>query len=162
LDWKRLIEVLSEIKTVYAELLELADEKRSAVFEKNIERIDAVVRREQAAAVRLSHWEKQRLLCMDSPEGPSEQTTLLFLSARAPKDEGEKLRFLHDELSEMLQSLTKKNTENKTLVESRLEYVQFVLDALSAEQSAGIYGGRYGAPPPSGGITTKTIFDQKG
>jgi flagellar biosynthesis/type III secretory pathway chaperone len=162
MDWKRLIEVLSETKAVYAELLELADQKRSAVYEKNIEQLDAVVRHEQAAAVRLGHWEKQRLACMDSPKGSSEQPTLLFLLTGAPAAEGEKLRALHDELSGQLSALTKKNAENKTLIESRLDYVRFALDALNAEQSAGIYAGRHGKAPSDSGAPPKTIFDKKG
>jgi flagellar biosynthesis/type III secretory pathway chaperone len=162
LDWKRLIGALTEEKTVYTELLELADEKRAAVFEKSIERLDAVVRKEQAAVVRLNHWEKQRLASMDVPEGSSDPPTLLFCIGQAPAEEGERLSALHGELNTLLRELSKRNAENKALVESRLEYVQFALDALNAEQSAGLYGSRYGTTPPDSGMIPKTTFDRKG
>ena len=162
MDWKRLIGVLTETKAVYAELLELADEKRAAVYEKSIERLDAAVRKEQAAAARLNHWEKQRLACMDVPEGSSDPPTLLFFAGQAPREEGERLSELHGELSGLLRELSKRNAENKALIESRLEYVRFALDALNAEQTAGLYGSRYGTAPPDSGLVQKTIFDKKG
>ncbi|MDR0292701.1 MAG: flagellar protein FlgN [Oscillospiraceae bacterium] len=161
MDWKRLIGVLSEEKAVYTELLELAGEKRAAVFEKNIERLDAVVRREQGVAARLSHWEKQRLACMGAPEGSAEPPTLLFFADQAPPEDGERLRVLHDELGGLLRELTKLNAENKTLIESRLEYVRFALDVLNAEQTSGLYGSRYGSTPPDSGMVQKTVLDKK-
>jgi hypothetical protein len=142
--------------------LELAEEKRAAVYEKSIERLDAVVRREQAAAARLNHWEKQRLACMDGPEGPSDPPTLLFFAGQAPREEGERLRALHGELGGLLRRLSQRNAEDKALIESKLEYVRFVLDALNAEQTAGLYGSRYGTASPDSGLVQKTVFDQKG
>jgi flagellar biosynthesis/type III secretory pathway chaperone len=163
LDWKRLISVLSEIKAIYEELLGLADEKRNAVFEGQLERLDAVVRMEQAAAARLDHWEKQRLACMDAPEGPSDSSqTLLFYADQAPAGDGEALRGLHGDLSVLLRELQTKNTENKTLLESRLEYARFAIDALNAEQTAGLYGSRYGSTPPDSGMVERRLFDKKG
>jgi flagellar biosynthesis/type III secretory pathway chaperone len=169
LNWKRLIDILSEEKTVYAELLDLAGEKREAIFQKEVKTLDAVVRREQAAAARLNHWEKQRLVCMDALDGrlslgpgSSGAPTLLFFADQAPAEERASLRTLHDELSEMLRKLSKSNAENKALIESRLEYVRFALDALNAEQTAGLAGSGYGPGKTDGGMIQRTIFDIKG
>ncbi|MCL1808102.1 MAG: flagellar protein FlgN [Oscillospiraceae bacterium] len=162
MDWKQLINVLTEIKAVYTELLALTEETRTAVFDKDIDRLDAVVRREQEAAVRLEHWEKRRLACMAVPEGSPDPPTLLFFAGQAPEEEGLRLRSLHDELDGLIQNLLLKNKENKKLVESKLDYVRFALDALQAEQTAGLYGSMYGSAPPDGGLIQKTVFDQKG
>jgi flagellar biosynthesis/type III secretory pathway chaperone len=162
LDWKRLIVILSEEKAIYEELLECAGEKRDAVYERHLERLDAVVRREQAVVARLDHWEKQRLACMDAPEGSSDSPTLLFFADQAPAGEGDALRALHGELSELLRELMQKNAENRTLLESRLEYARFAIDALNVEQTAGLYGSRYGSTPPDSGLVQRTIFDKKG
>jgi flagellar biosynthesis/type III secretory pathway chaperone len=170
LDWKRLADILSEVKAVYTELLELSEEKREAVFERDVQRLDAVVRQEQAAVTNLNHWEKQRLVCMDAPgndqlvrgQSPSDAPTLLFFADNAPDGERERLHTLHGELSGLLRELTKRNAENKALIESRLEYVQFAVDALTAEQTAGLYGSGYGRTPPESGMERKTIMDLKG
>ena len=161
MDWKRLCDVLSEEKTVYTELLRLSDEKRTAIFEKNVEQLDAVVRLEQGLIARLNHWEKQRLACMDVPEGPSGPPTLLFYADQAPPEEGGRLRGLHDELQGLLREMSKRNEENKKLIESRLEYVRFALDVFNAEQTAGLYGSRYGATSPDSGMVQKTVLDKK-
>ncbi|MCL2002597.1 MAG: flagellar protein FlgN [Oscillospiraceae bacterium] len=162
MDWKRLISVLSEEKAIYEELLACSDEKRNAVYEGQLERLDAVVRKEQAAAARLEHWEKQRLACMDAPEGSSDSPTLLFFATLAPGGEGEALRALHGELSELLRDLQAKNAENKVLLESRLDYAKFAIDALHTEQSGGLYGSRYGSEPPGSGLEERRLFDKKG
>jgi flagellar biosynthesis/type III secretory pathway chaperone len=170
LDWKRLADILSEEKAVYTELLELSEEKRLAVFDRDVQRLDAVVRREQSAVTDLNHWEKQRLVCMDAPgndqlvlgQGSSDAPTLLFYADKAPPEEGNILRTLHKELNEILAKLSKRNAENKALIESRLEYVQFAVDALTAEQTAGLYGSGYGSARSDSGIIRKTITDLKG
>ena len=168
MDWKRLADILSEEKAIYSELLELSGEKRLAVFEKDVRKLDAVVRREQAAVTNLNHLEKQRLVCMDAPgngqlgQGSSDAPTLLFYADKAPPEEGDVLRTLHKELNEILRELSRRNMENKTLIESRLEYVTFVVDALTAEQTAGLYGSGYGKMQPDSGMIRKTITDLKG
>jgi flagellar biosynthesis/type III secretory pathway chaperone len=170
LDWKRLADILSEEKAVYTELLELSEEKRAAVFDRDVQRLDAVVRREQSAVTELSHWEKQRLMCMDAPgndqliqgQGPSDAPTLLFFADKAPAGERARLLQLHEELSGLLRELSKRNAENKNLIESRLEYVQFAVDALTAEQTAGLSGSVYGKSPQESGLDRKTIMDIKG
>jgi flagellar biosynthesis/type III secretory pathway chaperone len=170
LDWKHLADILSEEKAVYTELLKLSEEKRLAVFERDVQRLDAVVRREQSAIIDLNHWEKQRLVCMDAPnndrlargQGPSDAPTLLFFADKAPPPERERLLALHEELSGLLRELSKRNAENKALIESRLEYVQFAVDALTAEQTAGLSGSGYGKMPRDSGVIRKTITDLKG
>jgi flagellar biosynthesis/type III secretory pathway chaperone len=169
LNWARLISILSEEKAVYQELLELADEKRGAVYEGTLERLDAVVRREQAAVATLDHWEKQRLACMDATGSrltpgtdSSDSPTLLFFADQAPEEEGDTLRALHGELSAILRELQQKNAENKTLLESRLDYARFAIDALNVEQTAGLYGSRYGPAQPDSGLAERTLFDKKG
>jgi flagellar biosynthesis/type III secretory pathway chaperone len=169
LDWKRLITILSEEKAVYEELLEFSEEKREAVYERHLERLDAVVRREQAAAAKLDHWERQRFACMDAPNGqlalgpePSESLTLLSYADLAPAAEGEALRALHGELSVLLRELQKRNAENKALIESRLEYARFAIDALNVESTAGLYGSRYGSTPPESGMVERRLFDREG
>lgn len=168
MDWKRLADILSEEKAVYAELLELSEEKRTAVMDRDVQRLDAVVRKEQAAVTALNHWEKQRLVCMDAPgndqqgQNPSDAPTLLFFAESAPAEYGERLRVLHGELGEVLREVSKRNAENKALIESRLEYVQFAVDALTAEQTAGLYGSGYGNVSQDSGIIRTTITDLKG
>lgn len=162
MDWKRLISVLSEERAIYEELLDLSAEKRDAVYERHLEQLDAVVRREQAAAARLDHYEKQRFACMDAPEGTSDSLSLLCYADLAPADEGDALRKLHGELSSLLRQLQKSNAENKALIESRLEYARFVIDALNVETSAGLYGSRYGSASPDSGMAERNLFDKKG
>jgi flagellar biosynthesis/type III secretory pathway chaperone len=161
LDWKRLADVLSEEKAVYTELLKLSEEKREAVFERDVQRLDAIVRREQSAVTDLTHWEKQRLACMDAHTS-SDAPTLLFFADIAPPEDGARLRKLHGELSVLLREVSKRNAENKALIETRLEYVQFAVDALTAEQTAGLYGSGYGKTLPDSGMISTTITDLKG
>ena len=162
--WKRFIDALSEEKNICAELLELAGEKQKAIMDKDIDALDAVVRREQGAALRLGHWEKQRLACMDAlnvnVQAPSGTATALFFADSAPPEEARAIRTLCGELGALVSELAGRNAENKVLVESRLEYARFVMDALSAEESAGLYGAGGGSQPHESG-PKKGLIDRK-
>jgi flagellar biosynthesis/type III secretory pathway chaperone len=154
-----LIGILAEEQTVLEELIVLAGETRDAAYKKDRERLDAVVRREQGAVMRLEHWEKQRLACLSTLEDQPGSVTLLFFADLAPRDEGEELRKAYETLSGLIDRLRKLNNENRVLIESRLEYVQFVLDTLGGEQSSGVYGA--GGVSQSTGSVPKKILDKK-
>ncbi len=158
MEWKTLIGVLSEEKEVFEELIELAGQKKDAVYQKDLEQLDAVVRREQGAVMRLGHWEKQRLSCLDALKDRPGSETLLFFAEMAPPAEKETLLTLHEQLSNLIQTLKKLNAENKALTESRLEYVRFVLDVLSEDQMTGVYGA--GGVSPAGKEAPKKILDK--
>lgn len=158
MEWQKLIGALSEEKAVYEELVELAEEKRDAVYKKDLERLDSVVRREQGAVMRLGHWEKQRLSCLEALKDRPGSPTLLFLAETAPPAERDALLKVHEELSGLIDTLRKTNAGNKALIESRLEYVRFVLDVLNEDQTTGVYGAG-GVNPIGGG--GKKILDKK-
>ncbi len=158
MEWQKLIGALSEEKAVYEELVELAEEKRDAVYKKDLERLDSVVRREQGAVMRLGHWEKQRLSCLEALKDHPGSPTLLFLAETAPSAERDALLKVHEELSGLIDTLRKANAGNKALIESRLEYVRFVLDVLNEDQTTGVYEAG-GINPIGGG--GKKILDKK-
>lgn len=161
MDWQRLIAALREETIIYSELLEMSGEKRDAIFQKNVDRLDAVVRREQGAAANLAHWEKQRLASMDAPASPSGSPALLFYAEQAPPEERKELLALHEELSEIIRKLQKANTENKALIESRLEYVRFALDVLTADQTSGVYSRPYADRAGYNPLPDKSMLDKK-
>jgi flagellar biosynthesis/type III secretory pathway chaperone len=158
LDWQKLINALSEEKAVCQELIALAEEKKDAVLQKNIEQLDSVVRREQGAVMRLGHWEKQRISCLETPKDHPGSPTLLFFAETAPSPEREVLRALHKDLSALIETLRSANAENKAMIESRLEYVRFVLDMLNEDQTSGVYSAG-GASSYSSG--SQKILDKK-
>lgn len=164
---EQFLKVMREEKAIYQDLLSLSENKTDAIADKNVNNLDAIVRQEQSAILRLNQCEKRRLhyvglLCQNTGEHPETVTMLRFAEYATP-DGSLELHALHDELSDILKRLSDKNHTNRALLESRLEYVHFAMDMLNTEQSPGVYdmGGfdsRYDSGVPAKG---KTIIDRK-
>jgi len=159
----RFLGVMREERLVYAGLLALAEKKKDAILDKNTDTLDAIVRQEQALILRLGQMETRRTQCL---EDLSDETgrdlpdiTLLDWAEYGTPEQSSDVRALHAELGGILAELEEKNNQNRLLLESRMEYVQFALDVLHSGQDPGLYNTQGDGAFSDG--EGKTIMDRK-
>lgn len=162
----RFYDVMREIYDSYSELAELAEKKTATIGDKNVDTLDAIVRQEQGAVVRLSHWEKQRLQCaeeMASMTGrtPADVTFLFFAEQAGDSELATNLRELHGKLLDVTNKLSLLNNVNKKLLEGKLEYTRFALQFLTVGEGTYSGSGAYRAPGYDNNSVDRSILDRK-
>ncbi len=147
---ERIFGLLSVERDLYSELLRLSTQKKDAVTESKVSLLDEIVRSEQTLLIKLGEAERRRKretsqlakLCGK----PEDKMTLTEVAALADAGMKTRLMALREELSGILQEQMVQNDQNKSLIESRLEYINYMLSAVSdSSANTGLYSDK-GAP----------------
>lgn len=154
--------ILSEEKDVHAELLELSKQKKEAILNNSVSELDKIVSREQALVSRVTQWEKARQRCVDelsvrTGRLASQIDFRSFCDAASPNLRG-RLEELHTQMRQQLEELRKVNDINKKMIESRLDYVNFAIDAMTGGGSQAYGSTGSDAPKPK---QSSRIYDKK-
>lgn len=141
--------VLAAERDVHRELLALSTAKKDVIIKNDIAALDKIVKKEQSLLMRLEDCEKKRRSCVGDLAGrvgrPAEQIVLQdFIDVSDEAGEA-LLRELYGDLTSLLEQQIQLNDVNKKLVESRLEYINFILEAAASQPNPShIYGGGAG------------------
>ena len=135
--------LLAQEKDLYAEAVGVSQAKKEAVSKGQVAELDGIVRAEQGLVIRLQTAERRRLDCLGdyaalTGRGTGD-VTLAEMVESAPESERVSLAQLHEELRTLLESLLALNQENRLLVESRLQYTQYMLSVLTDNDSSNNY-----------------------
>jgi flagellar biosynthesis/type III secretory pathway chaperone len=135
--------LLTRERELYEQAVTLSRAKKEAVLGNKVAELDALIRSEQGLVNGLQAAEGKRLACAGEfaaltgcdPAG----VTLAAMVEAAPGDLRPALAEMHKSLRETLETLLVLNEENRLLVESQLQYTQYMLSVLSEESATHLY-----------------------
>lgn len=160
--FKQLLDILTEEKEIYAALLGLSKEKKEAIVGSALESINRIVRDEQVLVAKIQDREKARMKCvmaLSQLSGKPGASLQDFAGLAQDSAERAQLDRLQESLPELISELQGLNDINRGLIESRLQYVQFVMDSMTPGSGAQIYGAQGEDSKP--GRSRPNLYDQK-
>lgn len=139
---EELIGVLEQENEEYKKLLSLSLRKTSVIIGADLETLNSITDEEQVYVSALQKLDKKREECMrDIANVINRDVSTIklgdlieMLSAR-PKEQ-QKLAAIHDELSATVAQVKRANEQNRALIESSLEMVQFDMNVMQAMKAA--------------------------
>lgn len=139
---EELISVLNEENGEYQKLLELSLRKTPVIISADLEALASITDEEQVIVSALGRMDKKREQCMKDIANVINRDVktlklgdLVDMLAGRPAEQ-QKLAEITDELSSTIAQMKRSNEQNKTLIESSLEMVQFDLNVLQASKAA--------------------------
>lgn len=160
-----LYKVLSDEKSIYQTLLELAEQKKDAVVEGNTHLLETIVARERKHLSAIKQLENERATILTAMTGenliPSKDMTLEQVAAHFGTRAGKRFSDLKDEFTRIIAELKRYNEQNKKLIGTQLEYASFCMETFMQAGNIGNNynnaGGTAGRNMESMGILDKEI-----
>lgn len=139
---EELINVLNEENGEYQKLLSLSLRKTPVIISADLEALASITDEEQVIVSALGRMDKKREQCMADIANVINRDVktlklgdLVDMLASRPAEQ-QKLAEITDELSSTIAQMKRCNEQNKTLIESSLEMVQFDMSVLQASKVA--------------------------
>lgn len=139
---EELIIALNEENEAYKKLLELSLKKTPVIVSADLAALGLITDEEQVIVSSLSRIDKKREQCMKDIANVINKDVktlklgdLVDMLASRPAEQ-KTLAQITDELSDTIAQMKRSNEQNKALIESSLEMVQFDLNILSAAKAA--------------------------
>ncbi len=139
---EELIITLEKEVEEYNKLLDLSLRKTPVIISADLEALAKITDDEQLALTSLSHVDKKREECMkdianvvNKDVNTIKLVDLIKMLAARPQEQN-RLAAVHDKLSEVVAQVRRSNEQNKQLIESSLEMVQFDLNVIQAMKAA--------------------------
>ena len=133
----RLITALGEQRDIYIKLYQLSLQKREAIESQDLDKLNLIVKDEQPLLIQLNESERGRVKILGelapSLNKSAEKISLQDITEVCPTSFVAPLKRIHVELSNALTSQVSLNDVNRKLIESRLEYISFMMDSTSNE-----------------------------
>ena len=137
-----LIEVLEKENLEYKNLLELSIKKTPAIVSDDVKALAQITDEEQIIVSRINHLDNQRNEAVnDIANVLNKDVTklkiadLIKMMAARPQEQAE-LASVFDELRRNVQAVKRVNEQNRALIESALEMVQFNMQVLQSMNKA--------------------------
>jgi len=126
----------------YKRLLDLSLRKTSVIIGADLEALGKITDEEQNTLTDLSRVDKKREICMKDVANVVNRdintfklTDLIEMLSSRPQEQN-RLAAVYDQLSDVVAQVRRANEQNKALIESSLEMVQFDLNVIQAMKSA--------------------------
>ena len=139
---EELINTLGQESEQYERLLSLSLKKTPVIVSADLEALSLITDEEQVIVSRLANIEKKREECMkDIANVVNRDVSTLKLGdliamLNTRPQEQQKLAVLHDKLSTTIAQMRRSNEQNRQLIESSLEMVQFDMNVIQAMKAA--------------------------
>ncbi len=157
----RFAEVMGAEVSLYSELLALSEEKKDILVQSKVDELSELVKKEQVLLYKLNEWEKKRLVCVTELSAltgkPSSDIALRDFAEVGDETQRGHLDKLHDELARLLKEQMRLNDLNRKIIESRLEYIHFALEAVADTQNPSQTYGKNGYGQRGNSIIDKKI-----
>lgn len=137
-----LIEVLEKENLEYKNLLELSIKKTPAIVSEDLQALTKITDEEQIIVSRINHLDNQRNEAVNDIANVLNKDVAklkivdLIKMLEARPEEQRKLAAVFDELRENVRAVKRINEQNKELIESALELVQFNMNILQSMNKA--------------------------
>lgn len=154
-----LLEILQKELNIYQELLKISKSKTDIIKEDKALDLDPLVREEEDKVAQVIALEKKRIACVkkicDSLGIKDDNISISELSKYV--DEKQELIDFKEQITKVLRDLKKSNNLNQKLLQSSLEYINFMVNiATGANENV-----TYGAGGNKNTKGQKNFFDMK-
>ncbi|HEU0166479.1 MAG TPA: flagellar protein FlgN [Chloroflexota bacterium] len=140
-DVSPLVTILSREQSIYNQLLDVAEEERGAIVDRNLTELKSVLQRKQELLARLSDLEDRRILWLHryarAHELDVERATLATIIDTCPPVERKRLGKLHAALRGRVQQVVEVNRVTTSLLHGILKSIDASLRFLLADDGAG-------------------------
>lgn len=137
-----LIEVLEKENLEYKNLLELSIKKTPAIVSEDLQALTKITDEEQIIVSRINHLDNQRNEAVDDIANVLNKDVtklkivdLIKMLEKRPEEQA-KLAAVFDNLRENVRAVKRINEQNRELIESALELVQFNMNVLQSMNKA--------------------------
>jgi flagellar biosynthesis/type III secretory pathway chaperone len=139
---EELITILKQQKQSYDELLILSNEKKSIILKNDIDTLQKITAAESTIVGRNQKLDQKREECVKNigtviNRNPKELTITELAIVLKAQNETEELIRLRDGLKIVLEELKLKNDQNRQLLESSLDYVNFSVNLIRGKTEGG-------------------------
>lgn len=166
---ENLIIVLNEECEVYEELLALSLKKTPVIVSENLDELASITDEEQLVVSRINALDKKRedvmkdmAIVLNKDVNTFKLKKLIQMMAKRPEEQ-QALAESFDRLERVVKQVARVNEQNRELIQSALDMVQFNMNILhsakSAPESANYNRGAYSAGASLG--TDRQTFDAK-
>ncbi len=164
---EELISTLSQEKDLYLALLPIAEEKTKAIVANDLEELQRITGKEQAAVDRVNALERKRGEVIENMgivlgRKPQELTLteLIRVAEKQPKEKAA-LTELKDALGKAVRKLADLNERNRVLIQHSLDMIQFNMNIIQSTRM--VQGNNYtkNAGESGLGATQTGMFDAK-
>ncbi|MCR5249155.1 MAG: flagellar protein FlgN [Lachnospiraceae bacterium] len=137
-----IIEVLEKENAEYGKLIALSEEKTPVIIRGDLEKLNAITEKEQEIVGGIQQMEKQRIQIMNdiaevtNRKGEELKLTDLITMMEKRPAEQKRLREIHDALKQTMDHIKRVNEQNRELLQSSLEMVQFEMNLLQSLKTA--------------------------
>ncbi len=137
-----LVETMSKENVIYKDLIPITDEKTRVIIKNDLDALQKITELEQRTIEKINALERKREEVIINigtvvNRDPKElnMKALIEILGKQPKEQ-EKLRNIHDELSETLRRLVTINDRNKELINQSLEMIEFNMNLIQSTRMA--------------------------
>lgn len=166
---ENLISVLQEERAMYEKLLELSMKKTPIIVSGDLEGLQKITDEEQDIVAKINHLDAQReevtkdiANVLNKDVNKLKLADIVNMLAQRPVEQ-KQLAQEHDRLKEIMGNMTKVNEQNRELINSSLEMVEFDMKIIqsmrTAPQTANYNRGAYNAGAVMG--NSRSGFDAK-
>jgi len=128
-----LITILGLQRDIYTKLHELSAQKRTAIEEQDVNALERIVKEEQPLMFMLTENERERKKLVaafsDKTGVPADEITIQDIIEICPPSFITALKRTQIELTNIIQAQVAINEINRRLIQSRLEYISFMMDS---------------------------------
>ena len=136
------MDILNKENSEYMILLELSQKKTPIIIEGNLVELSKITDEEQIVVNRINHLEEQRVEVLNDIANVINKDVdilkldnVIHLLAGQPKEQ-KKLSEIHDRLHSTIDALKKLNENNKELLKTSLDMVQFEMNVIQAVRTS--------------------------
>jgi FlgN protein. len=161
--WENLIQVMTEMLSLYQAILALSQEKRSTLIAAKAQELENITKREEAIVFQVARLEKLRINIIEkigAAQGMNAETnTLSGIKKFADADTVRQVEQLTRSFDKVLKELLPLNQQNTTLIQQALTFVNYNINLLAQSSSGATYA-------PQGkdreqNAPVRVLFDQK-
>jgi flagellar biosynthesis/type III secretory pathway chaperone len=160
-----ILELMEQLAEIHRELIELAKEKTPVLVRNDVERLNAIIRKESKLVQRVAELDRERVqrtgeYLISRGYSPDPRVTISDLIKIIFKTEEKKaLMEARRTLLDILAELKKLNELNQNLIEQSLAFINFSIDLLVDDPNQDLF---YKAPTaPAGGSARNGVFDTR-
>jgi flagellar biosynthesis/type III secretory pathway chaperone len=139
---ENLIETLNKEADLYAELVELSEQKKQCIINNDVEGLRQIVAKENTTTSRAIREDKERVvhikdICLVLNKKEADMTLSHLVVLLEGQPEHEDLTAVVERLKELATTLKSLNEDNKILLEFALEYIDYNMNVIHSSIDAG-------------------------
>lgn len=163
-----LVSTLTEEQVVYEKLIPVSERKTKAIVANSLEDLQKVTDEEKVLVDHVSSLEVKRIeviknmaIVLSRTEESLNLSAIIDILRNQPEQQKE-LQLIHDKLKETVSRLKDINAQNRTLIESSLEMIEFNMNFIrSTRMSTGSSNYTRNASEMEGTAVQAGVFDAK-